>query len=278
MPDTEDGYFDYTPYQTTTLVKGETNTIKISRRGWTDAGYGFIAWIDYNQDGDFEDKGEEIFRLWKEDFEVSANFVVPPDAKKGNTRMRVTADQGSFPGPCSIFDGGEVEDYMVIIGTVNDLEPTCDDGIQNGDETGVDCGGSCKPCEIAVDGGEVATSDDKTEVTTITGDGIADVLAFKNTSTSNAKYRYLITDDTGKILATETNSHDFEGASSGICRVYGISNNGELSVTDKNISDTGLATSGFEISKNYITVIREKYIPDPTCDDGIQNGDETGIE
>jgi hypothetical protein len=25
--------------------------------------------------------------------------------------------------------------------------PSCDDGIQNGDETGVDCGGSCAPCE-----------------------------------------------------------------------------------------------------------------------------------
>lgn len=25
--------------------------------------------------------------------------------------------------------------------------PTCSDGIQNGDETGVDCGGSCQPCE-----------------------------------------------------------------------------------------------------------------------------------
>ena len=24
---------------------------------------------------------------------------------------------------------------------------TCDDGIQNGDETGIDCGGSCQPCE-----------------------------------------------------------------------------------------------------------------------------------
>ena len=24
--------------------------------------------------------------------------------------------------------------------------PTCDDGIQNGDETGIDCGGSCEPC------------------------------------------------------------------------------------------------------------------------------------
>ena len=27
-------------------------------------------------------------------------------------------------------------------------DPTCDDGKQNGDETGVDCGGSCPPCEV----------------------------------------------------------------------------------------------------------------------------------
>ncbi|WP_176619306.1 beta strand repeat-containing protein [Flagellimonas chongwuensis] len=29
----------------------------------------------------------------------------------------------------------------------NPTTPTCDDNIQNGDETGVDCGGSCEPCE-----------------------------------------------------------------------------------------------------------------------------------
>ncbi|MEM9143649.1 MAG: DUF4856 domain-containing protein [Bacteroidota bacterium] len=28
-----------------------------------------------------------------------------------------------------------------------EVEPTCDDGIQNGEETGVDCGGSCEPCD-----------------------------------------------------------------------------------------------------------------------------------
>ncbi len=28
---------------------------------------------------------------------------------------------------------------------------TCTDGIQNGDETGVDCGGTCTPCTIAID-------------------------------------------------------------------------------------------------------------------------------
>lgn len=30
--------------------------------------------------------------------------------------------------------------------------PTCTDGIQNGNETGVDCGGDCPPCEVGVHG------------------------------------------------------------------------------------------------------------------------------
>lgn len=29
-------------------------------------------------------------------------------------------------------------------------DPTCTDGIKNGDETGIDCGGSCTPCEDAI--------------------------------------------------------------------------------------------------------------------------------
>ncbi len=41
-------------------------------------------------------------------------------------------------------------------------QPTCTDGIQNGDETGVDCGGSCDPCVVGLmgswesSGGDVA--------------------------------------------------------------------------------------------------------------------------
>ncbi|MBL0025177.1 MAG: hypothetical protein IPO98_09285 [Saprospiraceae bacterium] len=32
------------------------------------------------------------------------------------------------------------------------LAPTCNDGIKNGNETGVDCGGSCAPCPTCNDG------------------------------------------------------------------------------------------------------------------------------
>ena len=36
-------------------------------------------------------------------------------------------------------------------------EPTCDDGIQNGDETGVDCGGSCEPCQTSCVGSVISS-------------------------------------------------------------------------------------------------------------------------
>ena len=156
-----------------------------------------------------------------------------------------------------------------------DVDPTCTDGIQNGDETGIDCGGSCKPCSTDINAGTVATTDNQTSVTTITGDGQADIINFTKSGNSDDAYRYLITDDAGKILAIETDSHDFEGASLGICRVYGIAYKGSLSVSNKNIADSGLASGQYDISNNWIVVDR---VAPSSCTDGIQNGDETGID
>ena len=40
-------------------------------------------------------------------------------------------------------------------------EPTCDDGIMNGDEEGVDCGGVfCEPCTVALDFSGTFTQED----------------------------------------------------------------------------------------------------------------------
>ncbi|MDH7448026.1 M43 family zinc metalloprotease [Aquimarina sp. 2201CG14-23] len=174
---------------------------------------------------------------------------------------------GSIKAGSKVYDGG------------GGTDPTCDDGIQNGDETGIDCGGSsCPACPIEVDGGSVSSDDDRTDITTVTGDGQPDVITFKNTSQSEASYRYLITDDIGTILATEITSHDFEGATAGICRVYGISYDGNLNVSGKNIADSGLATGVYDISGNWITITRIDDNTEPSCNDGIQNGDETGID
>ncbi len=106
-------------------------------------------------------------------------------------------------------------------------------------------------------GGTVATNTGSTSETTITGDGTADVINFTTTSTSTEAYIYLITDDQGNILVTETDSHDFEGATVGVCRVYGLSYTGTLDVAGKNISANDLSSDEFSVSTNFITVTRE---------------------
>ncbi len=45
--------------------------------------------------------------------------------------------------------GGARHSLTLSAGCGGGPTPTCDDGIQNGDETGVDCGGSCAPCNTA---------------------------------------------------------------------------------------------------------------------------------
>ncbi len=140
------GYGDYTTISTS-LSKGVSNTITITPT-WTGTVYdeAYSVWIDYNQDGDFADSGEQVWtKTASKDTSVSGSFTVPGTATNGNTRMRVSMKYNGIPTPCESFTYGEVEDYTVSIGT--GTAPTCNDGIQNGNETGIDCGGSdCEPC------------------------------------------------------------------------------------------------------------------------------------
>ncbi|WP_108807637.1 M43 family zinc metalloprotease [Aquimarina spinulae] len=141
------GYSDFTS-ESTPLPKGVAQTITITPT-WSSTVYseGYSVWIDYNQDGDFEDSGEQVFsKSPSKDTSIKGEFTVPGGAKNGNTRMRVSMAYNKIPDTCETFDYGEVEDYTVSIEGATS-NPTCTDGIQNGDETGVDCGGSsCSPC------------------------------------------------------------------------------------------------------------------------------------
>lgn len=59
------------------------------------------------------------------------------DLTKGNNGFDLSVDYTNLQMFLSYLAGDE--------GTP---APTCSDGIQNGDETGIDCGGSCSPCSI----------------------------------------------------------------------------------------------------------------------------------
>jgi len=52
----------------------------------------------------------------------------------------------------TLFQGGQFANEEMHTFCLDSNVPTCEDGIQNGDEEGIDCGGSCVPCPTCEDG------------------------------------------------------------------------------------------------------------------------------
>ncbi|MCP3894566.1 MAG: hypothetical protein GY706_08040 [Bacteroides sp.] len=112
------------------------------------------VWIDYNEDGVFDEPGEKVFEGVGNNA-VIGSFAVSLAPQEYQTGMRVTMKYGAYPSPCETgFSYGQVVDYMVKVpGTpaipcVDDLE--CDDGLFcNGTEfCGADqtCQSGTNPC------------------------------------------------------------------------------------------------------------------------------------
>jgi hypothetical protein len=154
--------------------------------------------------------------------------------------------------------------------------PTCNDGIQNGDETGVDCGGSsCAPCQTGCSDNEVIvtiTFDQYPEETSwaIVTDG-GTTVASESYTTSNA-----IGSTVTETLCLPNDCYTFtinDTYGDGICCTYG---SGSYTVTG---SDGEIKSGGsFTSSEATDFCLGTTPPPAPTCTDGIQNGDETGID
>lgn len=126
------GYADFTSISTT-LAKGSSNTITITPR-WTGTVYyeAYRVWIDYNQDGDFNDSGEQVYtRSRTKASSVSGSFTVPSSALNGAARMRVSMKYNANSTSCETFTYGEVEDYTVIISNAVGQGITGDTGFSN---------------------------------------------------------------------------------------------------------------------------------------------------
>ncbi|MFD2542836.1 immunoglobulin-like domain-containing protein [Lacinutrix gracilariae] len=101
----------------TDLTKGSATTITVTPT-WTGSVYseGYAAWIDYNQDGDFTDAGEQVWsQSATQTTPVSGSFTVSSSATNGETRIRVAMKYNAVPTSCETFNYGEVEDYTVNI-------------------------------------------------------------------------------------------------------------------------------------------------------------------
>jgi hypothetical protein len=89
--------------------------------------------------------------------------------------------------------------------------PTCDDGIQNGDETGIDCGGSCDPCpggSTLVFGHYFESGWDGWS------DGGSDCARYSGSRSWEGSYSLRIRDNSGVASATTSSSYNVSGYSS----------------------------------------------------------------
>lgn len=129
----------YTFYPTPVgnVTRGTTYAISVdvAREGATNSYSENQAkvWIDYNQDFDFDDLGEEVFVSVIGSVEAyTGNITIPVGAALGSTRMRVrmydTHDGSVYINvfndtPCGAASYGEIEDYTLNIGEAGPTPP-----------------------------------------------------------------------------------------------------------------------------------------------------------
>ncbi len=117
-------YSNYTWVAPTDITSGVPQTLSISQSGYTST---LAAWIDYNNDGDFTDPGEEIGKIYDASgFGTTFNFT-PPAGIPHNTqtmmRVRVVYDDvtGVITPTNTVFGNfdsntnNETEDYRVTL-------------------------------------------------------------------------------------------------------------------------------------------------------------------
>lgn len=109
------GYGDFTDQE---IIATEGSTLLFSLMPGADThNYPeyWNIWIDYNQDGDFQDEDEVVLALEGHRGMYIDQFVIPPHAKSGRTRIRVAMKWGDFSPACGQTGWGEVEDYTLLI-------------------------------------------------------------------------------------------------------------------------------------------------------------------
>ncbi|MEM9836067.1 MAG: M12 family metallo-peptidase [Bacteroidota bacterium] len=148
---------------------------------------------------------------------------------------------------------------------------TCTDGIQNGNETGVDCGGICTPCPCFDNTVEIRLNFDdypeetRWEIANSFGGVIASGGTYPGQPDGSSLTEFV-------CLTNGCYSFTiFDSAADGLCCGYGI---GSYSVVGPN----GTVASGAEFGASETTSFCLNEDAQPSCDDGIQNGNETGVD
>ena len=114
------GYEDFTAV-VGNISRGATYNFSASFTGTSYAADQVRVWIDFNQDKDFDDAGEDVLVTTTNVSPWTGTITIPASANLGSTRMRVRMHDTSLTPnntPCGTSSFGQVEDYTVTIGTL----------------------------------------------------------------------------------------------------------------------------------------------------------------
>lgn len=117
------GYTNYFYTHSTNITSRASYPITVERTG-NSTNTTRKVWIDYNQDGDFDDQGELVAQQGSStSLSWTDTFTIPGTALLGATRMRVGVGHAlSSNTPCGPNNFGEFEDYRIVI-TLDNTAP-----------------------------------------------------------------------------------------------------------------------------------------------------------
>lgn len=122
-----------------TVSSGSTFPINVTGTGLGTNRFGMTVWVDWNNDGDFSDTGEQYFTA-PANFvggtgaviNLTGNIAVPAGVADGNKRMRIkynfssstTSLHSAIASACSDVLNGQAEDYTINVGPMTAV-PSC---------------------------------------------------------------------------------------------------------------------------------------------------------
>lgn len=109
-------YSDYSA-QATAVAVGSSTSIAVTIGGAYSSDR-VLIWCDWNQDGDFDDVGENVYASATGVGPFSSTITVPAGAINGPCRMRIRLTDsatGANLTPCGASSYGEVEDYSITV-------------------------------------------------------------------------------------------------------------------------------------------------------------------